>query len=75
MHLYQATKIGSVIPVRGYSSFKFIPETDDSVIIALKTEEFKGKTSSYVTAFTIDGKIIMPDQKISDLKFEGIEFL
>jgi soluble calcium-activated nucleotidase 1 len=30
--------IGEVIPVRGYSSFKFVPSTNNEVVIALKSE-------------------------------------
>ncbi|XP_015127556.1 soluble calcium-activated nucleotidase 1 isoform X2 [Diachasma alloeum] len=71
----KTTKIEGRIPVRGFSSFKFLPGTDDTVIIALKSEEFQGRTATYITAFTIDGEILMPDMKIADLKFEGFEFV
>lgn len=63
-------------PARGYSSFKFIPGTRDRVIVALKSEELRGHTKSYMTAFTVDGNILMPDTLISSkYKYEGIEFL
>ncbi|XP_792609.2 soluble calcium-activated nucleotidase 1 [Strongylocentrotus purpuratus] len=69
------SKIGSLISVRGYSSFKFVPGTNDQVIVALKTEEDAGKIATFVTAFNIDGKILMPDKKFADIKYEGIEFV
>ena len=59
----------------GYSSFKFIPGTQDKVIIALKSEELEGKIATYVMVFNIDGTILFPETKIGDLKFEGIEFV
>ncbi|CAB0028576.1 unnamed protein product [Trichogramma brassicae] len=71
----QVTYIGSVVPIRGYSSFKFLPGSKDTIIVALKTEEYKGNTATYITAFTIEGQILMPDEKITDKKFEGLEFV
>ncbi|KAJ8680352.1 hypothetical protein QAD02_016139 [Eretmocerus hayati] len=71
----QVTHIGKVIPIRGFSSFKFLPGSDDSIIIALKTEEFQGSTATYITAFTIEGQILMPDLKVADKKYEGLEFV
>lgn len=68
--------MGSVIPTRGFSSFKFIPQTNDNVIVALKSEEFNGTSATYITAFTIDGQILLPDTKVSsNLKYEGLEFI
>nr|CAB3227546.1 soluble calcium-activated nucleotidase 1 [Phallusia mammillata] len=61
---------------RGFSSFKFIPGTQDRIILALKTEEVKGKTKSFITAFTVDGEVLLPDQVVSNnYKYEGVEFL
>ena len=69
-------KIGELMPLRGYSSFKFVPQTKNQLIIALKTEEDSGKTRSFVTLFDVNGHIIVKDKLISDsLKFEGIEFV
>lgn len=63
-------------PTRGYSSFKFIPGTEDRLILALKSEEYNGKTTTYYTAFTVEGKVLVPDAKIdTDLKYEGLEFV
>lgn len=70
------TRIGELVPILGYSSFKFLPNTNDSIIVALISEEVNGKTSSYITVFEINGKIIYPAKEISStFKFEGIEFV
>jgi soluble calcium-activated nucleotidase 1 len=68
--------IGEINPVRGYSSFKFVPNTNDKIVIALKSEEDDGKTKTYVTVFDISGFILIKDILISSkYKFEGIEFI
>lgn len=62
-------------PTQGFSSFKFVPGSGDSVIVALQTEEIKGRTSTYITAFTTTGIIVLPSMQIdTDLKYEGLEF-
>lgn len=67
--------VGKLNPHRGFSSFKFIPETSDTWIIALKSEEIDGKISSYLTVFTVTGEILLPEHEIGKLKYEGIEFI
>ncbi|CAF0703078.1 unnamed protein product, partial [Brachionus calyciflorus] len=68
--------IGTIVPIRGYSSFKFVPETNERLIIALKSEEDNGSTRTYVTLFDVSGLILIQDKLISDkLKYEGIEFV
>lgn len=71
----KVSKIGEAYPSHGFSSFKFIPGSEDEVIIAIKSEELKGSVATYVTAFKIDGKVLLPETKIDDNKFEGIEFI
>lgn len=71
----QVIKIGDLNPLRGFSSFKFLPGSRDSIIIALKTEEYLGQTATYITAFSVEGVIIMPETKVVDKKFEGLEFI
>ncbi|XP_050299592.1 apyrase [Anthonomus grandis grandis] len=63
------------VNTKGFSSFKFVPTSDDYVIVALKTEELEGKTATYITAFTIKGEILLEDSFVSDLKYEGLEFI
>lgn len=67
--------IGEIVPTHGYSSFKFLPGTNDKIIVALKSEEVGSKTASYITVFDIDGAIILPEIKVADHKYEGIEFV
>lgn len=75
-HRIEQVKLAKYQPTQGFSSFKFIPGTDDNVIVALQTEEIDGVTATYVTAFTIDGKILLESQKLkTDFKYEGIEFI
>lgn len=71
----QAVKISKPQPKLGFSSFKFIPGTNDEAIVALKTTEFEGKTMTYVCAFKTDGTILMDDTIIENMKYEGIEFI
>ena len=67
--------VGVLNPTHGFSSFKFVPGTEDKVIVALKSEEVDGKIASYILAFDINGTILMPERKIGDVKYEGIEFV
>lgn len=71
----QVKYIGETIPTHGYSSFKFIPGTNDEVIVALKSEEDRGMTATYIVVFDIAGHILLSENKIADQKFEGIEFI
>ena len=54
--------------LRGFSSFKFLPGSRDSVIVAIKSEENKGAIASYIMAFDLSGKMLMPERKIADVK-------
>ncbi|GJQ72009.1 hypothetical protein Trydic_g3112 [Trypoxylus dichotomus] len=71
----QIVHLPNSTPSRGFSSFKFVPSSDDEVIVALRTEELNGKTATYVTSFTIYGRVLLNDTWISDLKYEGLEFI
>uniref|UniRef100_A0A1A9X0H4 Apyrase n=1 Tax=Glossina brevipalpis TaxID=37001 RepID=A0A1A9X0H4_9MUSC len=63
-------------PTHGVSSFKFIPFTDDRIIVALRSQELNGKTTTFITAFDINGKTLLPEQQIvSEYKYEGFEFI
>ncbi|XP_024127350.1 soluble calcium-activated nucleotidase 1 [Oryzias melastigma] len=69
------SRVGSPNPTHGFSSFKFVPNTDDQIIVALKSEEDAGKIATYIMAFTLDGRILLPESKIGDVKYEGLEFI
>ena len=62
-------------PSHGFSCLKFLPETQDSVIVALKSEEVQGKVATYIMVFKRDGTILYPETYIGDHKYEGIEFV
>ncbi|XP_030064486.1 soluble calcium-activated nucleotidase 1-like [Microcaecilia unicolor] len=67
--------IGDVNPTHGFSSFKFIPNTDDQIIVALKSEEASGNVATYIMVFTLDGRFLLQETKIGNVKYEGIEFI
>ena len=76
MYLFVFFFTGKVEPSRGYSTFKFIPNSSDGVIVALKTQEIADKYQSFITAFTTVGEILLPDTLVSSQrKFEGLVFL
>ncbi|XP_058451518.1 soluble calcium-activated nucleotidase 1 [Malaya genurostris] len=63
-------------PTHGFSSFKFLPNSDERIIVALSTEELNGKTSSFISVFDTSGEMLMPETKIpTNYKFEGLEFI
>lgn len=69
------TRIGGIVPTHGYSSFKFIPSTNDTIITAIKTLEIgEGVTATYIIVFTVKGEIIFPETIVIDQKFEGFQF-
>lgn len=67
---------GEFRPTHGFSSAKFVPGTDDRVLVVLLSEEVAGETATYVAAFDVDGKVVMPQQQVpTKLKYEGVEFI
>lgn len=75
MH-FENVRIGQVHLTRGFSAFQFLPETNDTVIIALKSEEAPPlPLATYSIIFRIDGTILLDETKLpGNYKFEGIEF-
>uniref|UniRef100_A0A8D0GWW2 Soluble calcium-activated nucleotidase 1 n=1 Tax=Sphenodon punctatus TaxID=8508 RepID=A0A8D0GWW2_SPHPU len=71
----KARHVGELVPTHGFSSFKFVPDTDDQIIVALKSEEDAGHVATYITAFTLDGRPLLPETRIGPIKYEGIEFI
>ncbi|XP_074512698.1 soluble calcium-activated nucleotidase 1 isoform X3 [Sebastes fasciatus] len=69
------SRVGPLNPTHGFSSFKFVPNTDNQIILALKSEEDAGKIATYIMVFTLDGRILLPETKIGDVKYEGVEFI
>lgn len=67
--------IGEIIPTRGFSCFKFLPDSSEE-IVALKSVEHQGVTETYIMVFNAHtGRVLMPETRFADVKFEGIEFL
>jgi soluble calcium-activated nucleotidase 1 len=70
--------ITPITPTRGFSTFKFVPNTKDNVIVALKSEESEalGTQTSHITVFDLDGNILLPETEIpGGYKYEGLEFI
>lgn len=64
-----------MIPTRGFSSFKFLPNSKDEIIVAIKSLEVGNLTETFIVAFTIKGQILLNDTKIENHKYEGFEFI
>uniref|UniRef100_A0AC35UA18 Apyrase n=1 Tax=Rhabditophanes sp. KR3021 TaxID=114890 RepID=A0AC35UA18_9BILA len=63
---------------RGYSAFKFVPGTDDDIIVTLKSEEMNGNpVASYISVYRLSTHQILLDETLltGTYKFEGIEFV
>jgi len=71
----QVSHVGPLQPTHGFSSFKFIPDSKDEILVALKSEEVEGKVSTYMTVITMEGRVLMEETRIGDKKYEGIEFV
>ena len=67
--------VGQLDITHGFSSFKFIPGTQQQEILALKTKEVDGNISTYIMVFDIHGNVIMPEEYFAADKFEGVEFI
>ncbi|XP_055689114.1 apyrase-like [Lutzomyia longipalpis] len=60
---------------RGFSSFKFVPDSQESMIVGLTTVE-NGKTiNTAIIGLDLQGKILYPETKIFNDKYEGVAFL
>lgn len=66
---------GPLNPTHGFSSFKFIPNTNDELILAVRSEEDDGVTASYITVMDLKGNVIVKEILLGDYKYEGIEFI
>lgn len=66
--------IGPQIATRGFSSFAFVPFREHEVV-ALKTEEYDGNIATYISVFNLHGEVLLAEDKIGDVKYEGVEFL
>jgi len=70
----EVMEIGELNKTRGFASFKFIPMRENE-IVALKTQE-KDETITFITVIDLaTGKALLPETKIGNVKYEGVEFL
>jgi soluble calcium-activated nucleotidase 1 len=78
--------VGTITPLRGFSSFKFLPRSNDRMIVAIKSVEVEaeGKQTSFLTVFNLEGKVLLEETELplsnDDLssggyKYEGIAFI
>uniref|UniRef100_A0A6B2L8E4 Apyrase n=1 Tax=Arcella intermedia TaxID=1963864 RepID=A0A6B2L8E4_9EUKA len=68
-------EIGKFDPLKGTSSFKFVPFREGE-ILQLKTIEAGDTVESYLSVVNLNtGKVLMEDIKVGDVKFEGVEFI
>lgn len=65
--------IGNFNPTHGFSSVKFLPGTDDQLIVALKSIEHDGETASYILVSDLNNHLLLDETKFSDDKYEGVE--
>ena len=73
----EVREVGRVTPLRGFSSFKFIPRSDDSVIVAIKSVEVEDEQiqTSFITVFDLDGNVLMDETEIPGAKkYVGVAF-
>lgn len=68
-------KVGKQKSGVGFSAIRFVPGTQEKVIMAVKSYEKGSSQKSYLTVFTVDGDILMDDVQISSShKYEGLVF-
>eukprot|EP00794_Sanderia_malayensis_P009143 gene9143-10116_t len=72
---FTVVTVGILKPTHGFSSLKFVPGTNDDIIVALRTVEDAGQISTYIMVFDVNGTIIMDEQLVGNDKFEGVEFI
>ena len=68
--------VGQLEPTHGFSSFKFVPGTNDDIAVALKSKEVEGSVQSYIMVFDVNtGDVKMAELFVANDKYEGIEFI
>ena len=67
--------LGDSSPGRGFSSCKFLPGTEERLLVGLRTEEEGERLESFVTVFSVEGEVLLSDTKIGDRKYEGVEII
>jgi soluble calcium-activated nucleotidase 1 len=73
----EVLSVGKITPLRGFSSFKFVPRTGDSVIVAIKSVEVEADQTqtSFLTVFDIQGNVLLDETELpGGHKYEGVAF-
>lgn len=73
----EVREVGTVTPLRGFSSFKFLPRSDDSIIVAIKSVEVEAEQSqtSFVLVFDLKGNVLLGETELpGGKKYEGVAF-
>jgi len=52
-----------------------MPGTNNTVIVAISTQEEGSVEATFIKVFTVSGEILFPEVKIADIKYEGFEFI
>ena len=70
-------KINMLSSDKGFSSMRFLPNTNDTMIVALRTSESEQEVvNSYLSVIDIDGNVYLESKKIPlRKKYEGIVIL
>ncbi|OQV24596.1 putative Soluble calcium-activated nucleotidase 1 [Hypsibius exemplaris] len=59
----------------GFSAARFVPGTNDSLILALRSFESEELFATKIVMFHLNGTIVLPEQiVVKGIKFEGLEF-
>jgi len=65
-------------PERGFSSAKFVPGSNDNLVLAVRTVELEDTATleSFLSVFELSsGRVVLPERSIGFVKYEGVEFL
>ena len=67
--------IGEYNPIYGFSAARFVPGTDETVIIALRIMEIDQIFSTRIIVFSVTGTILLVEEEVlNGIKYEGLEF-
>uniref|UniRef100_A0A1B0FY67 Apyrase n=1 Tax=Phlebotomus papatasi TaxID=29031 RepID=A0A1B0FY67_PHLPP len=59
---------------RGFSSFKFLPDSNEKIIVGLTTVENGDTINTAIIALDLEGRILYPETLVVDDKYEGLAF-
>lgn len=71
----EVREVGKITPLRGFSSFKFLPRSGDNLIVAIKSVEIEDENlqTSFLMVFDIKGNVLLEETELpGGHKYEGI---